>query len=95
MARGSLRSSALIIASAVAQQRAFVLRLKRNDRGPCAPERRIEQGGSCVETYFPDSQKPAGLLANLQAARAAKSLIERNDFHTQILGATSPRNQAA
>jgi hypothetical protein len=39
-----------------------------------------------VETYAPDSQRPAELLANLQAARAAICLIERNDNHTVILG---------
>jgi hypothetical protein len=78
----------LIIAAAVEQQRAFALRLTRNDHGPCAPERRIEQGGIWVETYAPDSQRPAGLLANLQAARAAICLIERNDNHTVILGDT-------
>jgi hypothetical protein len=48
-----------------------------------------------VETYAPDSQRPAGLLADLQMARAAIFLVERNDNHTDILGETNLRNQAA
>jgi hypothetical protein len=47
-----------------------------------------------VETHAPDSQRPAGLLADLQVARAAILLVERDDNHTDILGETNPRNQA-
>jgi hypothetical protein len=78
----------LIIAPAVAQQHGFALRLKRNEHGPRAPERCVERGGILCGNLCPDSQKPAGLLANLQVARAAICLVERNDNHTDILGET-------
>ena len=93
MPRDSLRSSAdnCVCCRAAARLRP---KIQAKQCGGPAPERRIEQGGICVETYAPDSQRPAGLLANLQVARAAIFLMERNDFHTDILGKTNPRNQA-
>ena len=60
----------------------------RNDRGAFTPERRNQANHLCGNSC-PDGQRPAGLLANLQVARATKSLIERNDNHNDILGEIS------
>ena len=48
----------------------------------------IKQGSICVETHARTATRRPGLLADLQEARATTiCLIERNDNHSDILGA--------
>jgi hypothetical protein len=48
--------------------------------------RNADQDCFCVKFMPGQPQGQPGLLANLQAARAAIFLIERNDNHSDILG---------